>query len=654
MDIDKLSDEEVTRLYNEQIAQKKVQMDIDKMSDEEVQRLYSEKFEGAVAKSDIIEEMHPSISSTSRLLVKNFGNNLGVDYLKKQHPDLEIKEQEGRVLVRGKGEKKYKVLDPDTGALSWDMLRDIGDVAFDTAAGIAEGLAATTAGVAAAPTGAGSIPAAMAAAGATGAAGEALRQKIGHHLGINKEIDYGDVATVGAVSGLMPSLFGTGASTKQLTKQFTKGVNKKELFKKALSQMDEYAPSVDKFAKYKEVLGEAVEEAASAQRGGFSRAYQHGTRKVVPRFAEMMSGEKAQNFKQYTSNIDLMKSFDESIEAYQNYNDETSKMVINTIDQHIGEVGGQIETFIKKSGLEPNIDDLVNKSLMKIEKLKQSKMPHKRQLAKDLGDEFHMIFGDLDRQGKTKTKRYVKGAIPMDTIYDFRRLAREKANFFKNPNNQKANKQDINNFFMDVYADLNKGIDELLDNAGKKTADGQTAKQLRTSYKEALGLKKLSDKFFDKNKYSGEIDFSKGMNTLNRLENKSQAALKGKLKAFDDRFGTDILERANNVQAYSALKDASWFPKTGTATSTSRTLAVGMMAQAAGGPAATAAGIAGSLFGMSPRAWKLYLSMGAAGENKLKRAIARAGGKVPPNLKEYFNGIMAAQVGGQIATKKDE
>lgn len=158
----------------------------------------------------IVEEMHDSFSWGDRAAVKNFSTDTdkSVAYLQNEHPDMEIKNHEGRVLARGKGEKEFRVLDPDTGFFSSDFLHDATDIAYDTVAGVGEGVAATAAGLSSG--GLAAIPAGM----ATAAGSEVLRQGIGAGLGIQD--DLGDAAKEVALSSVMGGVFpAAGVGAKQ-------------------------------------------------------------------------------------------------------------------------------------------------------------------------------------------------------------------------------------------------------------------------------------------------------------------------------------------------------------------------------------------------------------------------------------------------------
>lgn len=142
---------------------------------------------------NIIEEMHEGISAADRAIVKNLSTSpeKSASYLKKHNPQLDTRVWDGRVLVKGKQEKEWRVLDPDTGIFSSDILNDIGDVGYDVASGVAQALALPAAGIV--------------GSGLAGAGAEALRQGLGSVAGIEDNINVGDIALTGAIGAAVPA-----------------------------------------------------------------------------------------------------------------------------------------------------------------------------------------------------------------------------------------------------------------------------------------------------------------------------------------------------------------------------------------------------------------------------------------------------------------
>lgn len=265
MSLENLSDAELKKMYDN---------DMSDISNEDLMEMYK----GNVSGDKFLEESHPDISATDRLIVKNFSKDEGTTeaYLKTKYPSMEFQKKDGRVFMKNKGEKIYKALDPDNA--SWEgvknyasnpseLLSDVGDIGYDIAAGFGEAGASAAAAAAALPAtgGVGSIPAAMAAGGAAGSGLEVLRQKAGQILGLPQdELDMGQVGGAGIAGAASPLLFGTGASAKGVAKSL--GANATE---------------------------DAVEQGVKSQRGLLSRGYDAATEKLFPKAAELITGVPA-------------------------------------------------------------------------------------------------------------------------------------------------------------------------------------------------------------------------------------------------------------------------------------------------------------------------------------------------------------------------
>lgn len=204
------------------------------------------------------QEQYPGVAG-SRFLTKNLAQSnpqVTADYVMQAHPDLEAKDiGNGRIAIRKKGEKNWPgVLDPDR-----MDLQDISDVIGDVVQGAGSTAASAMAGLAAAPSGPGAIPAAMAAGGATNAGLEHLKQRLGQALGIKNNINHMDTGVAGVTGLLAPLLAGTGAGSKQIA-----------------------AKAIE--------TGMAPEALAASQRGLVKRGYDALTRKALPTAMEWTSG----------------------------------------------------------------------------------------------------------------------------------------------------------------------------------------------------------------------------------------------------------------------------------------------------------------------------------------------------------------------------
>jgi len=279
---------------------------------------------GVVPKTDYtaLNEMHPDISALSRAAYKNFGNDTasGIEYLKQQNPGLEWRNVNGEIQAKRPGENQWRMLDPGGFQLK-DLPQDIGDVAYDIPAGIAQGAAMGAAGLfgGGATGGLGAIPAAMGASATSGAGLEGLRQKIGEYLGINKGVNLGDVATSGAIGAASPLLFGTGAGAKQ-----------------ALS-----------YAAKKGFAQDAANTLISAQRGIPGRVYDTTAGTIGPSVGSLLSGISAPILKTANKMLPDIYAAGSNPEVITNLLENSSQKVTQGINKFLKEKGTAIETAIK-------------------------------------------------------------------------------------------------------------------------------------------------------------------------------------------------------------------------------------------------------------------------------------------------------------------
>lgn len=236
------------------------------LSEEELQELEA-KVAGMPSQVDsgIIQEMHPAFSKADRALIKNLGTNLsqGVQYLKEKYPKMEVDIQEGQIVGKKKGEEKWRVLDPNTGFISQDILNDVTDIGVDLARGAAAVPAMTFGGAVGGPVGA-------AAAGAVAMGGsEALREKLGQALGLpNRDLDklkIGLEATLGAAGPLAEK--GAGVAYRVVTRQIAPskaealtGVSS-EIWKRVLEDPKKVMKLESDPAAFEQVLREVSETA---------------------------------------------------------------------------------------------------------------------------------------------------------------------------------------------------------------------------------------------------------------------------------------------------------------------------------------------------------------------------------------------------------
>ena len=191
------------------------------MTDQELDEYLSSNGVSGVGIPDKILNESADVAVKDRLLLKNFGGSTPdqLAYLQTKYPDRSIKtDPEGEIIIKSPGETAYKKLDANwlgSKPANWvpELLKDVGDVAYDTVSGGAQGFATGTAGVAGAlGGGVGALPAAMAVGSASGAGLELLRQGLGNAFGVSKGVDRGNIASSAAFGAASPFIFGTGAT----------------------------------------------------------------------------------------------------------------------------------------------------------------------------------------------------------------------------------------------------------------------------------------------------------------------------------------------------------------------------------------------------------------------------------------------------------
>ncbi len=321
---------------------------------EELERL--ERAHGGQPQESIVQEQSPLISRSDRATIKNFANSdeAAIKYLQQKNPDAEVKMMDGQLVVRGQGEKDFKVLDPDTGLFSADILNDVSDIGWDvvdgvgTTLGTAGGAAVGALGLNPATVGLGAV----AGGAASGAALEASRQQIGKSLGLPQEIDGTDVMISGVAGGASPLLFGQGTSAKTAMKAGG-GVN---AIKKALGMAS----------------GEITQEGAEKIAKGMKGAIPWSIAKV-PDTLGFMSGKGGDSVRRLSKDIDYV----DNVEMNGSLATEAERVADQLgqgFDKRMDQVGGQLADAIDSSGKKVNVGPAkaeFNKTISELERQQQ-------------------------------------------------------------------------------------------------------------------------------------------------------------------------------------------------------------------------------------------------------------------------------------------
>lgn len=277
LDYDQLTDEQLLALKQGK------ELSYDDLSDDQLKILSENK--ASSGEIPVIQEMHPDISTMDRLIVKNFGNDPGVweREIKKRYPDLQVQRKDSQILVKKPSESQFRVLDPDTGALSSDILGDIGDVSFDTAAGLIEGSGRVLGGLGGSLAGPLGVLGGQAAAGgiASGAM-ESLRQAGGQALGLDQDFSLPDIAISTGLGGALPvagsALKATGRGIKDLAIKgldMASGVPEKAIkaYAKKPDFFDVEMAPIGKLSEYTEKVGSDIYSALKTKKDDISKQF---------------------------------------------------------------------------------------------------------------------------------------------------------------------------------------------------------------------------------------------------------------------------------------------------------------------------------------------------------------------------------------------
>lgn len=467
-----------------------------------------------VVESKVIQEQHPEISAKERAILKNFANSpeSGIAYLKQENPNLDIQfdQRTGQYRVKAQGEQDYKVVDPDTGFFSSDILSDAGDVAYDVYAmgseGLATGLGAV--GGAAVGGGIGALPAGAAAGGVASAGNEAMRQGLGQAFGIPQEIDGTDVAIAGGIGTASPLLFGAGKARGAL-KSTWDGTKKY-----VMPKLGEWASGVPSNTLRNYARPEIMDSVDNLAKGGNLNEYLDQTGKKITGFVSDRVN---------TAGDDLAKSIDE--------------------------LGRPIDISTAKAAIKSPADDLVSNPLA-------SNLDHQK--AGKLNKIYTNVFGQPTNPGAPP--QMLPDDLPAQRAWQLQKDLKKYADY--------DGDLTVENVFSkkparDAYTAINQSLDEASEGVvGKAKNQYTAAKKLeRNLLPEFQGTNevKSSKKVYD---------------TLAGLDNNSKKVFSGyldELGALDE--GIDLAKEADTLNAYKYLGEASLNPlSTKGTTSTSRNL----------------------------------------------------------------------------------
>lgn len=526
-------------------------------------------------KPRVNQEMHPDISLSDRAIIKNFSNSpdASVAYLAQKYPSHDVAvNQQGQLIMKRKDEVDFKVIDPDTGIFSTDIINDITDVGYDVPASAIEGGAATLGAIGGAALtapygGWGAIPGAMGASAVVGAGDEALRQKLGQVLGIPQDVNYGDVALSGGVSAVSPLLAGAGKAPGilKMTKDFT-------------------------------------------------------TQKALPKLGSILSGVSSDSLLNYSD--DALRAQLKNLEkdGVEDFSAQAFDKLKNYVETRQLNAGKQMSKAIDETGrlvdVKPAKDSfrIASENLVNDELLTNSDVIKKQKL----DDALKQYFGKTDEiinplNGQRFTN-YVEipDNLPAKKAFQLQQDLKEVAKF-----NKDMTPEDylLKSSARDSYFNINKALDE--------ASDGLTSKA-KEQYKAALDAEaELLPKFEGSTRADSIQKTYKELSTMGK---DSRRILAERLQKLADDGQLDLTNEAKILSTFRELGDPKLMPiSSGGTTSTSRSIPLASMGALVGGFSGNQLGItgqpgvdsglgalggaaAGTLMG-SPAAMKNYIRM---------------------------------------------
>jgi hypothetical protein len=568
------------------------------------------------------ESAHPDIAASDRLIVKNFSKDEETteNYLKSRYPSMEFQRNDGRLFVKNKNEKIYKALDPDNmslkGVASYltnpsELLSDIGDIGYDVGAGVAEAGASALAGAAALPAtgGAGSIPAAMAAGGATGSGLEYLRQKAGQILGLPQETDLGQVGVAGAAGAISPLLFGTGAGAKEVAKSLGKNATE-----------------------------EALEAGAKSQRGVVSRVYDGMSETVFPKAAEVVTGVPASATQTLGKNLTTIDEMGE--EGILGYAETVHERLVDGLASIKNTTGKNLEAAIDGAKQKVDVTGVKQefRNLIDAIKKKGAQNQETQAVLAGLEEQYNQLF----KYSKPKMRLNADGTMEQigETLVDM-------------PDKISAtNAFSLQDQLRDVakLSRLNTGTKSRLPDAAT-SADKKAMETAREAYKKLNSefervtggiSSKLKDEYKNLSALQTQLapafkDAGTTFNTLSNLGSKRRRPLFETLERLQKNYGVDLVTPAKELEAFSYYGKPSLDAISGGGTtSTSRTIPLSVASGIAGGwlgsreggfVGGTAGSIVGTILGAkaaSPAMVKALVRGGKFVDDKVTKKLPKA------------------------------
>lgn len=624
---------------------------------------------------EVIEEMHPAFSTADRLVAKNLTNDTrgAVGYLQKQHPELVVQADPdtGKIMARRQDEQDWRVLDPDTGLFSTDILRDTLDLGMDavsavgtTAATAAGGIAG---GAAAGPAGA---LAGAAGAGALASGGiETLRQSLGKMAGVDQDMDWGSVGLAAGTGLVSPLLFGTGATTGQIARGAAGAAGKKGIAARVAGAAE--LGALNPFAKEAATavtpeMAEAFKAMARSQRGGIGIGWDAYRAKVAPKIGAAISGKERASIEALRDNpglIDEIKAKGGELAYAEDLTAATTKKVVErrqalgagaaNVREEVRTLTDRLWKDVAKNGpkpLEPELLAQLNPEVLAARNIATNSdlAEHLLVDVRPIREQFDVLLNkamDLYDVSPTAENREAidelfsvigkkisdEDYLPIDVAFNLRRSL-----------DQLGKRHKVAQGTASAIADGTPQASIDLQLTAKVAAEklNEQMDEVLQLFAEGKGFQQFTNKAYSQTKIDSKYlkaytaDPEKAIARLRALVSDAKDPSRQRIARIDKAYGTNLLEEANKLRAFNDFKNASLNPiSSGGTTSTSRTIPLAVagagvgywlganagLGQGGAGLGAAGGGLLGGFLG-GPAALKAYMALQRAGTKAATRA----------------------------------
>lgn len=436
--------------------------------------------EAAPQNYDIIEEQHPSISDIEREALQNFAINEQAKerWVKQNKPELETAMEDTwlgpELMVRGKGEGSYRKIDPgpsaylNEGGLS-ELGKDFGDLGYDLASGVGQGLATIKSaaagaglgglmGAPAGPFGAGGgaiyggAAGALAGGAASAGAAELGKQALGSAWGIPDNYDPNSVAMATGLGGMLPII---GPPLGKLLNAGSKGT--KNLMIKGAAKLTGYDPSdvMTLIKNYKKITNSNALNIAKQYK------------KTIKEFVDNRMEASRNAMKSYFANDNIVVD-------------------ITPVKKHFDDLIAKLEGLVEKGDVTGSAYDRLQEAKDLYNKLFNiSPKAVREEFKKRIPEEQLPLYEKYINQ-----EMLAPVYVPGDVALSRQQQIKDYAKFMSDNVAAGGNAKLVTKELAATAKQASKAMDDVMD----KATEG-ISKDLRDSYKKALGYKEQADSY---------------------------------------------------------------------------------------------------------------------------------------------------------------